>query len=232
MMKKSSALREVLFAAAIMLATAVFTLSPVNAQERRQDRQQDRAGNFDFYVLSLSWSPTFCATNKGGRNDQQCGLDKQYRFIVHGLWPQHEKGYPDFCRTSEPERVPRGLGETMFDIMPSMGLVGHQWRKHGSCSGLGQKAYFEKVRQAFERIAIPAELAQGDRPLILSADEIEQKFLSANPGMSRKGIAASCEGRQLEEIRICLSKDLQFRDCAEVDRRGCTISQINLPPAR
>lgn len=120
----------------------------------------------------------------------------------------------------------------MFDIMPSMGLVGHQWRKHGSCSGLGQRAYFEKVRQAFERIAIPAELAQGDRPLILSADEIEQKFLSANPGMSRKGIAASCEGRQLEEIRICLSKDLQFRDCAEVDRRGCTISQINLPPAR
>ncbi|MBW9087834.1 ribonuclease [Rhizobium wenxiniae] len=232
MMKKSSALREVLFAAAIMLATAVFTLSPVNAQERRQDRQQDRAGNFDFYVLSLSWSPTFCATNKGGRNDQQCGLDKQYRFIVHGLWPQHEKGYPDFCRTSEPERVPRGLGETMFDIMPSMGLVGHQWRKHGSCSGLGQKAYFEKVRAAFERVEIPADLSSGNRPLTFSADEIEQKFLGANPGMSRKGIAASCEGRQLEEIRICLSKDLQFRDCAEVDRRGCTISQINLPPAR
>lgn len=232
MMKKSSALREVLFAAAIMLATAVFTLSPVNAQERRQDRQQDRAGNFDFYVLSLSWSPTFCATNKGGRNDQQCGLDKQYRFVVHGLWPQYEKGYPDFCRTSEPERVPRGLGETMFDIMPSMGLVGHQWRKHGSCSGLGQKAYFEKVRQAFERVEIPADLSSGNRPLTFSADEIEQKFLGANPGMSRKGIAASCEGRQLEEIRICLSKDLQFRDCAEVDRRGCTISQINLPPAR
>lgn len=232
MMKKSSALREVLFAAAIMLATGFSTLSPVNAQERRQDRSQDRAGNFDFYVLSLSWSPTFCATNKGGRNDQQCGIDKRYRFIVHGLWPQYEKGYPDFCRTSEPERVPRALGEAVFDIMPSMGLVGHQWRKHGSCSGLDQKTYFDKVRQAYEHIEIPADLARGDRPLSLSADEIEQKFLAANPGMSRRGIAASCEGRQLEEIRICLTKDLKFRDCAEVDRRGCTISQITLPPGR
>ncbi len=232
MMKKSSAVREILFAAVLMLATAISALSPVNAQERRQDRTQDRAGNFDFYVLSLSWSPTFCASDKGGRNGQQCGLDKRFRFVVHGLWPQNENGYPDFCRTAESDRVPRDLGETMFDIMPSMGLVGHQWRKHGSCSGLGQRAYFEKVRQAFQQIEIPADLARGDRPLSLSADEIEQKFLSANPGMSRRGIAASCEGRQLEEIRICLTKDLAFRDCAEVDRRGCTISQITLPPAR
>jgi ribonuclease T2 len=228
MMKKSAAIRETYFAAAVAVAAILSACLPASAQERRIDR----AGTFDFYVLSLSWSPTFCAGEDGERNGQQCGLDKHFRFIVHGLWPQYESGYPDFCRTSEPDRVLRSVGETMFDIMPSMGLVGHEWRKHGSCSGLSQKAYFDTVRRAFQHVTLPADMSRGDRPLSLSADEIEQKFLTSNPGMTRRGIAASCEGRKLDEIRICLTKDLQFRDCAEVDRRGCTIDEITLPPAR
>lgn len=209
-----------------------FFASAASAQERRPDY----AGQFDFYVLSLSWSPTFCASQsggqRGGKNDQQCSTDKDFRFIVHGLWPQYEKGYPDFCETKEPGRVPQSLGEPLFDIMPSMGLIGHQWRKHGSCTGLSQRDYFGKLRDAFSRIKLPADLSRGDAAVTLSADQIEEKFLAANPGMSRRGISTSCEGRQLEEVRICLSKDLQFRDCAEVDRDGCRISQITLPPAR
>jgi len=233
MMKKSPIVREAFIAAAIMLVTVLSALLLVNAPPANaQERSHDRAGQFDFYVLSLSWSPTFCAGANGQRNGQQCGLDKHFRFVVHGLWPQYDSGYPDFCRTSESDRVPRGLGESMFDIMPSMGLVGHQWRKHGSCSGLDQKAYFDTVRQAYQHVQIPADLARGDRPLNVSADEIEQKFLAANPGMTRRGIAASCEGRKLDEIRICMTKDLQFRDCAEVDRQGCRIADITLPPAR
>ena len=209
-----------------------FFASPASAQERRPDY----AGQFDFYVLSLSWSPTFCASQSGGKsgnkNDQQCSTDKDFRFIVHGLWPQYEKGYPDFCETKEPGRVPQSLGEPLFDIMPSMGLIGHQWRKHGSCTGLSQRDYFGKLRDAFSRIKLPADLSRGDAAVTLSADQIEEKFLAANPGMSRRGISTSCEGRQLEEVRICLSEDLQFRDCAEVDRDGCRISQITLPPVR
>ncbi|WP_119942978.1 ribonuclease [Neorhizobium sp. NCHU2750] len=224
-MKKSTAIRELLFAAAGLLIGLISALTPASAD-------QDRAGVFDFYVLSLSWSPTFCAGDDGERNGQQCGLDKHFRFVVHGLWPQYEKGSPDFCRTSEPERVPRGLGQTMFDIMPSMSLVGHEWRRHGSCSGLDQKAYFDTVRRAFEHVAIPADLARGDRPLSLSPNDIENKFIAANPGMTHQGIAASCGGQRLEEIRICMTKDLQFRDCAEVDRSGCRIGQITLPAAR
>lgn len=206
--------------------------STASAQERRSDNRQDHAGQFDFYVLSLSWSPTFCASQSGGKNDQQCSTDKDFRFIVHGLWPQYEKGYPDFCETKEPGRVPQSLGKPLFDIMPSMGLIGHQWRKHGSCTGLSQADYFEKVREAFSRIKLPADLSRGDSAVTLSADQIEEKFVAANPGMSHRGISTSCEGRQLEEVRICFTKDLQFRDCAEVDRDSCKVSQITLPPAK
>lgn len=202
--------------------------SPAEAQQRRQDR----AGEFDFYVLALSWSPSFCASQRGDRNQQQCGLDKSFRFIVHGLWPQYEKGYPDFCPVSGPERVPRSLVEPLFDIMPSMGLIGHQWKKHGSCSGLSQGDYFAKTREAYDAVSIPAEFGEGRRELTVSPDEVEETFLAANPGMSRRGISTSCRGRQFQEVRICLTKDLKFRDCEEVDRDSCRASSVTVPPAR
>ena len=195
-------------------------------------KAQDRAGVFDFYVLSLSWSPTFCSIDGSGRNEQQCGGAADHGFIVHGLWPQFERGYPEFCQNGEPGRVPRSVGERMFDIMPSMGLIGHQWRKHGRCTGLTQRDYFARVREAFERITLPSDLARGETARTLSSEEIERKFMEANPGLTRRGIAASCERRQLKEIRICLTKDLHFRDCAEVDRNGCNASRITLPTIR
>lgn len=204
------------FAAMILLSTAG------TARSQPQD--------FDFYVLSLSWSPTYCSTRQGERSSLQCGSEHAYGFIVHGLWPQFETGYPEFCRSREPGRVPRAVGETVLDIMPSMGLIGHQWRKHGSCTGLSQRDYFSQTRKALERIRLPADLATTGRRLNLSADEIERKFLDANPGMSRRGIAAGCEGRQLEEVRICFTKTFEFRECAEVDRRGCRLDRIDVPP--
>lgn len=114
---------------------------------------------FDFYVLSLSRSPAFCASSEGSGNRQQCGSNRRYGFVVHGLWPQNETGYPEFCTSSEPDRVPDAIGRTMFDIMPSMGLIGHQWRKHGACSGLSQKDYFSATRTAFEAVKLPETIA-------------------------------------------------------------------------
>jgi ribonuclease T2 len=64
-----------------------------------QDRRQNAPGEFDFYVLSLSWSPSFCeaASERGnsGRSQQaQCG-GRPFSFVVHGLWPQYERGFPE-----------------------------------------------------------------------------------------------------------------------------------------
>ena len=190
-----------------------------------------KAQSFDFYVLSLSWWTSSCATERDARRCAQCGPRQSFGLVVHGLWPQYEKGYPESCSSREPHRVPRSLGEQMFDIMPSMGLIGHQWRKHGSCTGLTQRAYLRAVRHAFERIRIPPDLTAGEERLSLSPSEIERKFTDANPGMSSRGVAVRCQRGRLEEVRICLTKDLRFRDCAEVDRGGCRLDRIELPPA-
>ncbi|MCJ8053550.1 ribonuclease [Shinella curvata] len=187
---------------------------------------------FDFYVLSLSWSPSWCAENDAAGKTQQCRRGNDHGFIVHGLWPQNERGYPEFCRTRESDRVPESLGRTVLDIIPSMGLIGHQWRKHGSCSGLSQKDYFSVVRAARERVHIPKSLEPQRDDIRASPDAMEQALVSANPGLDRKGIAVTCAGGQLEEIRICMTPDLGFRPCPEVDRAACRAKSIEQPSIR
>lgn len=190
--------------------------------------QQEQSA-FDFYVLSLSWSPSFCRSDEGDANPLQCGDGSAYGFIVHGLWPQFERGYPEYCASDHPDRVPLEMGEPYFDIMPGMGLIGHQWRKHGTCTGLSPADYLDKTRRAFERIAIPEAFGSGEA-LSDAPEDFEQAFIAANRGMGETGIAVTCESGDLAEIRICLTRDLAFRACPEVDASGCKGGEITLPP--
>ncbi|MGV8939304.1 MAG: ribonuclease T2 family protein [Allorhizobium sp.] len=191
-----------------------------------------QGSGFDFYVLSLSWSPTFCQSADGADNPQQCGSSNRFGFIVHGLWPQNEKGYPQSCQTGQSDRVPEKLGRQLFDIMPGMGLIGHEWRKHGSCSGLDQSDYFSVLRMAYQRIAIPPKFSKRQPAQSLAPTQIERLFVTANPGLGTKGLAVTCEGDLLDEVRICLTKDLNFRNCPEVDRQSCRRARLSVEPMR
>jgi ribonuclease T2 len=186
---------------------------------------------FDFYVLSLSWSPSYCEAEGEDANRQQCASARPYAFVVHGLWPQFERGYPENCRTDE-EGVDNATLRTLYDIMPSAGLIRHQWRKHGSCAGLSQDDYFDVLRAAREAVAIPAEFRRLDAHRTLDPDDAERAFLAANPALTGEGVAVTCDRRFLREVRICLTKDLAFRECPEVDRRACRLDKVVMPPVR
>lgn len=198
--------------------------------------QPDPAGSsspsdnaYDFYVLSLSWSPSYCEVEGEDASRQQCESRRPHGFVVHGLWPQFERGWPEFCDSSEPERVPDRLVGTMLDLMPSAGLIGHQWRKHGSCTGMSQKDYFDIVREARETITIPSRFEAPAERIAIDPDEAETEFLAANPGLPADGIAVSCRERYLSEVRICMTKDLKFRSCQEIDARSCSIPSATMP---
>ncbi|MGY3440306.1 MULTISPECIES: ribonuclease T2 family protein [unclassified Bradyrhizobium] len=200
-----------------------------------QDRRQNAPGEFDFYVLSLSWSPSFCeaASERGnnGRGTQaQCG-GRPYSFVVHGLWPQYERGFPEYCQRPSP-RLARNIMTSMLDLMPAPGLIYNEWDKHGTCSGLGERAYFEAIRKARAAVKIPEEFLQLTEPKTIAPDELETAFIKANPGLSNSAISVTCDSRRLSEVRICLSKDLQFRSCEEIDRRACRRDQVLMPPVR
>ena len=211
--------------AARTLAAAFFAMCGGGASA------QDRPGDFDFYVLALSWSPTFCARESGARNSEQCDAAADFGFIVHGLWPQYERGYPENCGAGAAERVPGRLVGAMRDIMPDWGLVQHQWRRHGTCTGLSVAEYLETTRAAWARIKVPADFAMVSEPRTMSAGDIESAFVAANPGLDADGIAVSCDDGWVEEVRICMTRDLAFRACEEVDRRGCRQRSLKLPPA-
>jgi ribonuclease T2 len=187
----------------------------------------DVPGDFDFYVLALSWSPTHCDI-EGNPNSPQCRAGT-FGFVVHGLWPQYERGYPENCRTSEGRWVSDAIVASMRDIMPSGGLIGSQWRKHGACSGLNQSGYFELVRDAYDTIRIPNAYQDPATDLTLSPGAVETAFIDANPGLSSGGIAVTCRQNALFEVRICLTKDLDFRNCQEVNRKSCRASRIDVP---
>jgi ribonuclease T2 len=192
----------------------------------------DKAGDFDFFVLALSWSPTYCQSQGAYANRLQCGASADHAFVVHGLWPQFERGYPENCATSEALRVPRSLIDTVLDIMPSPGLVGGQWRKHGTCTGLTQAEYLQTIRHAFDAITIPQAFRSARYRQTVSARQAEQAFIAENPGLAANGIAIACRDGRLSEVRICLTRGLEFRRCENVDARGCRQSRLVMPADR
>ena len=197
-----------------------------------QDRRQNEPGQFDFYVLALSWSPSFCEASgeRGTPPQQQCGA-RPYSFVVHGLWPQYEKGFPEFCQYPAP-RLDRNIMTSMLDLMPAPRLIYHEWDKHGTCSGLNQRAYFETIRKARAQVKIPEAYLDPKQILTVTPDEVEEAFVEANPGLTRDAIAVTCGGRRLDEVRICIGKDLRFRPCPEIDSRACRRDKVVMPPVR
>lgn len=189
-------------------------------------------GDFDYYIVALSWSPTYCLEEADPKRDRrQCQSSRPFAFVLHGLWPQHERGYPDRCDISNP-RVPDDVIDTVMDIMPSRGLAGHQWRKHGSCTGLSHADYFAASRAAFGAVKIPAEFKNVSSYVSTTPAKVEAAFLAANPGLNRDGVTITCSRKHLREVRVCMTKDLIFRTCGSDARRDCDLGQVVLPPAR
>lgn len=202
---------------------------------KAQDKRQNAPGEFDFYVLSLSWSPSYCEEaaergRGGGRPNIQCE-GRPYSFVVHGLWPQYENGFPEYCQRPSP-RLNYNIVSSMLDLMPAPGLIFNEWDKHGTCSGLSDRNYFETIRKARAAIKIPAEYLDLSEAKTVAPADVEEAFIKANPGLSNTAVSVTCNRTRLSEVRICLSKDLQFRACEEIDRRACRRDQVTMPPIR
>jgi ribonuclease T2 len=216
----------------LSVVAAVFVL--VAGPAAAQDRRQNKAGEFDFYVLALSWSPSFCAESAERYPDRmpqpQCG-PRPYAFVVHGLWPQYEKGFPEYCQVPAP-RLSRGIVSGMLDLMPSPRLVFHEWDRHGVCSGHSASRYFDSVRKARAVVKIPDPYIELSAPLTVTPNEVEEAFIKANPGLTSAAIAVDCSAKRLREVRICMTKEFGFRECPEIDRRACRRDKLLMPPVR
>ncbi|MEZ5403324.1 MAG: ribonuclease T2 [Bryobacteraceae bacterium] len=212
----------------IALCAALISTS-LCAQSRR-DNARGVPGRFDYYVLSLSWSPQHCSTPAGDRDRYQCAGSRQFGFVAHGLWPQFERGWPQFCTQ---DRGPdQATIDQMLPIMPSAGLIRHEWSKHGSCSGLGVSQYFAKVRQAYQSVKIPPEYQAPLKNVMVAPRKLKERFLEVNRVGDASNLAVLCSGRFLQEVRVCLDKNLKPRACGTDVRDSCRVPQMIMQPVR
>lgn len=203
---------------AIALACLALLAQPASAEG-------ERAGDFDYYVLSLSWSPSFCA----GRTDDHPQCDRPLGWVLHGLWPQYDQGWPSYCPTGH-RNPSRSDTAAMADIMGSSGSAWHQWNKHGRCTGLSSDDYYALSRLAYDRVVRPELLRKLDRSVTLPAKLIEEAFLNDNPALGADMLTVTCKDRRIQEVRICLSRDLEPRVCGADVIRDCSMQDALLDP--
>ncbi len=212
-------LRAALFAAAAFLAT------PPNARAQSAD--------FDYYILALSWSPTWCADKGDARDARQCTPGANPGFVVHGLWPAQANGNsPTECgpQNRTPTRMALDVAE---DVFPSIGLARYQWRKHGTCSGLDPASYFTAVKNARALVTIPPQLTAPRTDLQTVPQSVERVFSEANPGLRADMMQVSCRRDTLTEVRICIGRDLRsFVTCPAIQRSECRARDITIPAGR
>lgn len=185
---------------------------------------------FDYYVLALSWSPQHCATPAGSRDSTQCAGPRPFGFIVHGLWPQYERGWPQDCGGGP--SLSQATIRSMMDIMPSERLIRHEWTKHGTCSGLPPTDYFTLARKAFSLFQTPSGYGTPDSAINVKPATYKQAIIGANPSLNSRNLAIICSGRFLQEVRICLDKNLQPRPCGSGVRDRCNVPEMIVRPLR
>jgi len=195
-------------------------------------RQRPQPGHFDYYVLVLGWTPSYCALEGRQRGDQECQAQRPHAFTLHGLWPQNIRGWPENCWLPKRPWVPRSVIDDMRDIMPSKNLVIHEYRAHGTCSGLAPDQYFGLARDLYERVTIPPRFS-ATGPLALSQEEIEGEFLKANSWLKPNMIVVSCRGPNLLDVRLCFGRDLFPRACGTNEKqRVCRADTVTVPAAQ
>lgn len=208
------------------------------APYERRDQERNVPGRFDYYSLVLSWSPTFCASLRGDRYEPQCHRrdGRRYAFVLHGLWPQHERGWPENCPTRDRPFVPQPLIDSMLDIMPSSRLVIHEYRKHGTCSGLTPEGYYGLSRRLYNSVKIPQRFVMPNDDFTVSPDAVVRAFVDANPALKPDMIGVACggPGNRLREVRICFSRNGEPTRCGrnEEQSRLCRASSMYVPPVR
>jgi ribonuclease T2 len=211
------------------LVVGAFLLGGTASAKSRRSHADNTPGSFDYYLLTLSWAPEFCATHVSSASSSECDPAHHFGFVVHGLWPENEDGsYPQHCAGASP--VSQDIVRQMLPLMPDRGLIQHEWATHGTCSGLDAQTYFGDIKTAFSKLQIPSDYRAPSQPLSASPSQIEQKFATANNAPA-SAFRVSCSGSEFVAVEVCLTKDLQYRQCGN-GLRECRAPQVTLLPPK
>jgi ribonuclease T2 len=215
------------FAAAVIACVLMSGIA--DAKSRRKKAGTSSA--FAYYMLVLSYAPDFCDQPRGQKDPRECGAGRHIGFVVHGMWPQGETSRgPENCGPASP--VSQAIVQATLQYIPTESLIQHEWATHGTCSGLSAADYFAALRKARDSVMLPSDLNQPAQKQQFSPAQIESKAAAANPTFPKSAFRTSCYGnRELQEIRVCLDKDLAPRACGP-SAGECSARTVTLLPVR
>lgn len=212
---------------ALMGVLAAFCADQAQARHHHRETQGGEPGQFDYYLLSLSWSPAYCVLHP--EDGPQC-QGRGFGFVLHGLWPQFDAGgYPQFCSEADLPADAAALGARIY---PSPKLVEHEWSRHGTCSGLSPQGYFQAADRALAVVKVPASLEAPRADQSMTANQLAAAFQAANPGLPDNALSVACSRGELSEVRICLSRDLKARSCGRGVRNSCPPYPVRIRSVR
>ncbi|HKD06204.1 MAG TPA: hypothetical protein VKB79_09915 [Bryobacteraceae bacterium] len=213
------------------IALITLTLVATSGVEARHKKPPNsHSPSFAYYLLVLSYAPDFCDQPTGNKDPRECGAGRHVGFVVHGLWPQGETSRgPENCGSASP--VGQSIIDAMLHYFPTESLIQHEWKAHGTCSGLSVDDYFAAVKKARDSVTIPDALTPSSQ-LSLAPADIESELASANPRFAASAFRVSCyPDKELQEVRICLNTDLTPRACGS-SAGQCSLPKIDLLPVR
>jgi len=191
----------------VLLAIAL--ASPAAAAFAQDKCPHDPPGHFEFYMLSLSWEPGWCATQGKNKHAQECVTPTG--FGLHGLWPEDSGGkYPCFCGdgTLSASELAASKGVFADDSM-----VANEWPKHGTCTTLGAPAYFKKSKAEFTRVKMPTEFPVHAAIPAAKVPALKAAFVKLNPGLTAEGMIVKTMSKQVVEVDVCFTMDDKYRPC-------------------
>lgn len=213
----------------IWMILVVFCVAAFAFGRKHSKGGQQGSASFNYYLLSLSWAPNYCASHPTD-SSSECQAGNHTAFVLHGLWPSSNDDpmKPLNCKPARP--VAGGIVQHMLEYFPDKGLIQHEWAKHGTCSGLSSAQYFDKVEQAFKAVQVPDRYKNLDHSQQISVKDLENDFAQANSAPA-KAFRLSCHAGQLVALEACLDKDLHYQACP-ASARECPRSQVKLAPPK
>ena len=216
--------RPIRSAAWVLIAVGLLlTSTPGQARNRNASAEP---GDFDFFLLSLSVAPSFCALSPANQAKSECrtltAADFQHTpLTVHGLWPNRAgvsvNRQPQDCAGPPLDALPESLQAELRRFMPAgPGLARYEWRKHGACSGLAPEAYFTALTHLAQQANDTISVAMHDRGMfghVVRIADLLAAVATRDPALAG-AIVVDCRfprgGGQalIDEIRVTLSKNL------------------------